>query len=217
MSGLTWFDGVHLLATHDAKNEEGKLDDPRVSILTLTDDLELTLTHVEMDWDDNEVSDDMESVCTLSAAGEFLASESGQEGAPFTRVFRLSIEQQGDAWTGTVVDVYQLPSDTVNVEGIECLGERRTNGNDRVGRARRRGSVPRRPSFGFAKSISKPANWRLLEETVISVDNVDWTDPDHRDISDLYLDSAGALWAVATEDPADAGPWRSVIYQAGPV
>ncbi len=218
LSGLTWLDDTHLLATHDAKNAEGKLNDPRVSVLTLTEDLEVTLTQVDMDWGDHEVSDDMESVCALSVEkGDFLASESGQEGEPVTRIFRLTINQQGNGWSGTVVDVFQLPDDTVNVEGIECLSSDAQKALVLIGE---RGGEDLCPDgkLRLCEIDLETGELTVLEETVISVDNVNWTDPDgHRDISDLYLDSTGAIWAVATEDPADAGPWRSAIYQAGTV
>jgi len=38
-----------------------------------------------------------------------------------------------------------------------------------------------------------------------------------RDIADLYIDAAGILWAVATEDPGDDGPYRSVIYRVATI
>lgn len=67
LSGLTWMGENHLLAVHDAKNEEGKENDPRISALSLSENLDVTLTQVNMDWGEELLSDDLESVCALSA------------------------------------------------------------------------------------------------------------------------------------------------------
>jgi len=218
LSGLTWMAEGKLLVVHDAKNEEGKLNDPRVEVLSISDDYEVTLSPVEIDWGGEEVSDDMESVCALSAAdGDFLASESAQEGAPFTRIFRISIKEQATGWAGTVVDVFELPADSVNIEGMECLSSDDQQAIILLGE---RGGSDECPDGKLRLCRIDFATGEVVvqEEHIISVDDVDWSDPEgHRDISDLYLDTTGALWAVATEDPADGGPWRSVIYQLGTV
>jgi len=45
-----------------------------------------------------------------------------------------------------------------------------------------------------------------------------WLNPrEKRAIADLYLAADGALWAVASEDGGDQGPFRSVIYRAATV
>ncbi|HRZ07570.1 MAG TPA: hypothetical protein P5102_15770 [Candidatus Competibacteraceae bacterium] len=42
-----------------------------------------------------------------------------------------------------------------------------------------------------------------------------WLNPrEKRVIADLYLDANGVLWAVASEDGGDQGPFRSVVYRA---
>lgn len=218
LSGLTWMDDNNLVAVHDAKNEAGKLKKPRVSILSLSSNLDVTLTRVKMNWGDEQISDDLESVCALSPEdGDFLATESGQDGEPFVRIFRLKITEQNKGWNGEVVDVFSLPDDTVNVEGIECLASDDQKATILLGE---RGGSHECPDgkLRLCEIDFASGQVTMLEEIVISIDNVNWTNPGrHRDISDLYLDPTGTLWGVATEDPADAGPWRSVIYKAGTV
>ena len=38
-----------------------------------------------------------------------------------------------------------------------------------------------------------------------------------RSISDLYLDENGIIWAVATKDAGDEGPFKPIIYKAAMV
>lgn len=218
LSGLTWMNDDHLVAVHDAKNKFEKKKDPRISVLSLSSNLDVTLTRVKMNWGDEQVSDDLESVCALSLEdGDFLAAESGQDGEPFVRIFRLKITEQNKGWNGEVVDVFSLPDDTVNVEGIECLARDDQKATILLGE---RGGSHECPDgkLRLCEIDFASGQVTMLEEIVISIDNINWTNPGrHRDISDLYLDPTGTLWGVATEDPADAGPWRSAIYKAGTV
>ena len=63
-----------------------------------------------------------------------------------------------------------------------------------------------------------------LTFTVVGEQGIDldasgrWSDgATNRDISALHLDDEGILWAAATEDPGDLGPFYSVIYRVGTI
>ena len=77
-----------------------------------------------------------------------------------------------------------------------------------------RGSV-KEPSILFWGSINLFAEEvTIYKEDSIFV-NVPWPILDKRHMSDMDLDSDGILWAAATSDPGDYGPYESVIYKIG--
>ncbi|HEX2252659.1 MAG TPA: hypothetical protein VHQ65_05280 [Thermoanaerobaculia bacterium] len=185
-----------------------KADDPgpRLALLAVGTEGRLSQRPVTVDgWPDDPPSD-LESVCLLpGGAGELLAAESGYWEGRFGRIFHLALDLAGAAPRAEVLGSYPLPvvpeaAEQADYEGIACaeaegggvfviLGEREGAlrwGTLRLGERR----------FEVSSQILEVAAPR----------------PGYRPISDLHLSADGTLWAAATEDPGDAGPFRSLVY-----
>lgn len=132
----------------------------------------------------------------------------------------------GEAASGPLA-VLEAAALEVELEGLACVRE--TTGGYRLVLGERGSSTLDRPAtlrFGrFA-----PERAELAWDSVGGEDAVVVRPPapvsgapadswpggaDRRDVADLYFDAAGLLWTVATADPGDAGPFRSVIYPLG--
>jgi len=77
-----------------------------------------------------------------------------------------------------------------------------------------RGSV-KEPSILFWGSIDLFAEVVTIHKEDSIFVNVPWPILDKRHMSDIDLDSDGILWAAATSDPGDDGPYESGIYKIG--
>ena len=77
-----------------------------------------------------------------------------------------------------------------------------------------RGSV-KEPSILFWGSIDLFAEVVTIHKEDSIFVNVPWPILDKRHMSDIDLDSGGILWAAATSDPGDNGPYESGIYKIG--
>jgi hypothetical protein len=77
-----------------------------------------------------------------------------------------------------------------------------------------RGSV-KEPSILFWGSIDLFADVITIHKEDSIFVNVPWPILDKRHMSDMDLDSDGILWAAATSDPGDDGPYKSRIYKIG--
>lgn len=178
---------------------------------------------------------DLESVCALSGrGGEFLLAESGHYSGRTGRVLHIRLQRNASAWRVRVLHAFDLPklqllgasSDPSNYEGLVCipdaevtgrshsyvviLGERGgstafTSGQLRSGRLLL-GNGARANLSGARLIFDSPG---LLGIEVPQP--AGWTADASRAIGDLAIDSQQRIWASATFDPGDRGPFRSVI------
>ena len=77
-----------------------------------------------------------------------------------------------------------------------------------------RGSV-KEPSILFWGSIDLFSEVVTIQKEDSIFVSVPWPILDKRHMSDMDLDSDGILWAAATSDPGDDGPYQSGIYKIG--
>ncbi|WP_051252431.1 esterase-like activity of phytase family protein [Ferrimonas kyonanensis] len=213
-SGMAPLDGRAFVVVLDRKSDAAG---ERLGIVRLTPSSGYEYRPVRIDdWHspDGQASD-LESLCALPGRdGEFLLAESGTWQGRFGRVFHVHLE--GDR--ARVMAVYPLPRrvdskpgiEGDNVEGMVCLASDR---GFKVIIAERGGSrhypegVVR---LGEFEPQSGRLNW--LDAPLMRVTAPGPQRPGRRAISDLYLDADGTLWASATDDGGDAGPFRSLIY-----
>ena len=222
-SGMAQMGPNTYLVVHDTK---GHRDGPRVGVAEVTRQGLRYSPVVVADWKDPDGrSSDLESACALPGlADEFLIAESGPWDGQYGRLFHLRLRGQ----VGEILRAYPLPilkgrgpgAEGDNYEGLACapleggrflllLGERGgssvyPSGVLRVGALDlAKGDLQWRDDGRAGMTITAPGDW---PPAVVP-----------RSISDLYLDPEGTLWAVATADAGDLGPFRSIVYRLGKV
>lgn len=222
-SGMAQVDDNSFLVVMDKKHDD-KGD--RVGILNLNKDGTQDFQPITIsDWrDHNGRSNDLESVCRLPGDNnEFLLVESSYRKGKFGRIFHIQLSQN----TATVKHVFHLPKliehskkvDGDNFEGTICLpheqsvlvvlGERGGSNSYQKGYLRLGVLDTGKSQLSWQKhaahpiAISAPGTWDDVQQK--------------RSISELYVDQQGVIWASATEDHGDQGPFRSVIYRAASV
>ena len=225
-SGLAQVDESTYLAVHDELIFE---DGRRLTVIRMGDAGFPTYAPVGVDgWVDSDGRpSDLESVCAVpSRPREFILAEAGYWQGQYGRLFHIELD--GRENRAQVLGVFKLPLFIDNdsgqtgdqFEGLECadaghdtvlliLGERGGSANYESGRLR----------WGTLHLADYSLTFSGEGERGIEIDAPgEWADAaQNRDISALYLDDGGTLWAAATEDLGDVGPFYSVIYQVGEI
>ncbi|HYQ91125.1 MAG TPA: hypothetical protein VES89_03375 [Candidatus Competibacteraceae bacterium] len=223
-SGMVQIGPDDYLVVHDTKAGRS---DPRVGIIRVKQDEPLRYAPLTVDnWVHSQgPANDLESACALPGRpGELLIAESGYQKNLYGRIFHLEIR----GTTLRVLGVLPLPrlSDSDkdwerdNYEGLACAA--RNDGKillilgERGGSSRYPNGVLR---WGVFDPTHGMVDWPDAGKTGgMLITPGPWSNPQSkRDISDLYLDGQGNLWAAASEDAGDEGPFRSVIYRAATV
>ena len=172
-------------------------------------------------------SSDLESICAIpSRPNEFILAEAGYWQEQYGRLFHIELNARRDG--ASVLGVSKLPLFIDNnpdqtgdqFEGLECadtgddsvlliLGERGGSESYRSGRLR----------WGTLDLTDYSLTFTMDGQQGVELEAPgQWSDgTSNRDISALYLDNEGALWAAASEDPGDLGPFYSVIFRVGTV
>lgn len=233
IAGAEWsrvgFSGVApfasaVLVVHDSKFDTAL---PRIGVLELPAVGPVRYRSIAVgDWR-GAVPDDLEAVCALpDRNAEFLLLESGHRPSRPGRVLHVRVSGNDVAgWSATVLGAARLPrapeasviADASNYEGIACrsagadrvlvlLGER--GGSTTYPHGVLRWAVLDLRALSFATDTAGLAGVAI--ESLPEWANVDGV----RSIADLALTTRGELWAVATRDPGDAGPFESRVYLA---
>jgi len=223
-SDLAALDGSTYVMVTDVKSHQAGR---RLGRLTVPDAGPPRLEMLPLvEWGDPRgKASDLEGVCALPGhPGEFLVLESGSWRERPGRVFRLRLE---DA-SATVLAISDLPTLARNAEGrtgdqyegLACAARREDD--DRVAAVllilgERGGSVAHpsgRLRWAEYDLGQDELFWPDGGETGVAVAAPgSWLRPfAQRDVSALYLDGTGTLWAAATEEGGDTGPFNSVVY-----
>ena len=223
-SGMAQLKQNKYVVVHDAKTEE---DGPRLGIVKIRKDRTPKYEILEiMDWKHEDGrSNDLESICALPGrSGEFLLAESGYRKQRFGRLFHIAVHKK----SARVLSVLALPlvadntkrNNGDNFEGLACVSHQEGRVLVVLGE---RGGSKLYPSgvlrWGWFDSATGTLTWPDdgTKGKVITAPGQWLHGESKRDIGDLYFDNTGVLWAVATEDAGDAGPFRSVIYQVATI
>lgn len=219
-------DGVYLVVK-DYKTPRDA--DPRVGLLTVRPKGGADYRPIDgIDWKDADgPPSDLEACCAVpGAAGEFLLAESGYFQGKFGRVFHVRLTRDREKAVLAVVRVLKgvIPRPAapavstesgLEVEGISCV--RTAAGRLVLALGLRGGKVgtgtaTARLVWGelnlSAGTFGPAAEAELVADAGLG----------ERGCADLHLEpTAGgwAVWAVAADDGGDAGPFRSVVYEAG--
>ncbi|MEO0724452.1 MAG: hypothetical protein AAFZ63_07925 [Bacteroidota bacterium] len=198
---------------------------PRLAILTASDEAIRVSPIVVDSWGEDGLASDLESVCAIPGRpNEFLASESGNWQGELGRIFHLKLNpanHQAQVLGSSLIPMLQRNDFDITgdqYEAIYCLPSSETQRLVLLGE---RGGSPANPqgvmrwglldleqhSFTFTDagltglSVNAPGHWQD-EQT-------------KRSITDIHVDAQGTIWASASEDQGDAGPFYSVIYRLG--
>jgi hypothetical protein len=178
-------------------------------------------------WGAGGIGNDLESICSIPGRpNEFLIGESGDwQGRPGS-IFHVKVDTA--LLKAEVLGSVRIPLLHNNdfgktgdqYEAMACLemeGEKKViilaerGGSEAYPRGLIRWGVidlkKHKLSFSDAGMkgmvVDVPGNWTNKKEK--------------RDITDFYIDGNGFIWAAASEDHGDTGPFYSVVYQLGRV
>lgn len=219
-SGMAWMGESRYLVVIDKKSHH---QGPRLGIYQLHETQGPTFSPVSVsDWrHPHGQASDLESACKLPGTeNEYLVAESGYWKGRNGRIFHLMESEN----TLSVKAVYSLPlyisndegTDGDNFEGMLCV----LNENTTWVIMGERGGTKRYPQGvlrpGKLDKTMKSITW-LSQDTAIRITPQGvWSGKQSfRSISDLHQDEQGTIWASATEDKGDLGPFNSLIYAAG--
>ncbi|MEM1261442.1 MAG: hypothetical protein AAGH76_03520 [Pseudomonadota bacterium] len=220
VSGMARFDADTYIVVQDKKSFE---TGGRLGLITV-DKASSSIRYRELAFPvtGSGRTSDLESVCRLRGRpGEFLLAESGYWEGQNGRLFHVAIR---DA-TAVLERVLKLPfirnngprqRDGDNFEGLACiptandtytvlLGERGGSAHYPIGVIR----------WGTYDARAGAVTWSG-QQIAIEAPNP-WNDPTLRSIASLSIDSTNQLWATATSDGGDLGPFRSLVYRVGTV
>ncbi len=225
-SGMTRMDDHTFIGIYDLKSFA---DGPRVVKITTSLNEPIKIIPIIIDsWvDDEGKPSDLESICRIGDSGnEFLMAEAGTWQNGYGRLFHLSIDTITNS--GVIEGVVKLPFLHTNdfdlvgdqYEGIACI--KRNENEVTVILAERGGSEI------FQNGILRWGNLNLNDYALnfsnkgmkgITIDAPgNWLNPkSKRDITALHIGDDKTLWASASQDIGDSGPFYSVIYQLGKV
>jgi len=166
---------------------------------------------------------DLESISSIPKSNqEFLAAESGYWNKTNGRIFHIQIENN----RVKIIKILNLPftadnnkqEEGDNFEGLACASLDDTRVLLILGE---RGGSPRYPRgilrWGTYNLFDQKLTWDNKENTTLTIRSPRDRAHFKRDTSDLFIDDEKNLWAVATGDAGNNGPFRSVIYKIGTI
>jgi hypothetical protein len=198
--------GRQFLAVTDAKAES---PNPRLGTI---DSQSGAFQPLSSQWGEGAPARDLEAITAVQGqAGRFLAVEGSSWQEQSARLFQLHVDDQGSR----TEQAYTLPKFSQEIEG---LVEMPLDENRRLivlgGRGGEQGQAGRL-YWGVLDQQTNSLNFppQGLEGTEVKAPRLS-TDR-QRDISELHLRPDGSLWASATADLGDEGPFESSIYRLG--
>jgi len=178
-------------------------------------------------WGEEGISSDLESICSVPGTqDEFLIAESGNWQGKLGRIFHIKVDTAQRS--ALVLGSAKLPKLFRNdrgqkgdqYEAILCLPH---EGNKKIIVLGERGGSKVNPSGVVRWGVLDLDKYTLyismkgLEGKKVSAPGSWVNSDDKRDLTDFHLDDNGTIWAGASEDQGDSGPFYSVVYKLGKV
>ena len=223
-SGMAKLGDDSYLGVYDIKNHKVGV---RLAMIKITEEtIQVSPLNIT-GWGEEGRSSDLESICKISGkTNEYLIAESGNWKGDLGRIFHIQVDTA--KLSANIIGITKLPYKDINnpdlvgdqYESMSCLPY---DENNRILILAERGGSEVNPrgivrwgmynlvthQLTFSKSgmkgieVNAPGNWTNEKEK--------------RDLTDLHIDSKGSIWASASEDVSDMGPFYSVIYKVGQV
>jgi hypothetical protein len=223
-SGMEQLTDSTYLVVYDLKKHKNGV---RLGWIIVTDEVIDVFPIAMSSWGEEGNPNDLECVCAVpGTSNEFLVAEAGNWQGELGRIFHIQIDF--GRRTGNVLGTLKYPFLHRNdfdiegdqYEGMLCLPYTK---NERIILLGERG--------GSAFSPSGVIRWGIwdMKKGTLTVEGAGlkglsvnapghWTNAKtKRSITDMYVDPNGTLWASASEDQGDAGPFYSVIYPLGKI
>jgi hypothetical protein len=221
-SGMEQVSDTSYLVIYDRKSYS---DQVRIGLIALSDET-LTVAPISVDdWGEGGISNDLESICAVpDQEDEYLIAEAGDWQGVKGRIFHIKVDLVTSK--AKILSVIELPFLNTNdfgvtgdqYEAIHCLAYMK---NEKIVILAERGGSEINPM-----GILRWGIWNMDSNTLtfdddgfagISIDAPgNWTDNQtKRSITDMHVDHDGVIWASASEDQGDEGPFYSVIYRLG--
>ena len=223
-SGMEKIDDQSYLVVYDIKSyKEGT----RLAMLKITEEgIQVSPINIA-DWGEEGRASDLESVCKIPGkTDEYFIAESGNWIGEFGRIFHIKVDTVNQS--AKVLGITKLPFKNMNnlelvgdqYEAIACLPY---SENERIFMLAERGGSAVNPTgivrwgiYNLRRHQLKFSDSGIKGITVNAPG--EWTNATKkRDITDLHIDLNGGIWAAASEDISDEGPFYSVIYKIGQV
>lgn len=223
-SGMEKLGDQSYLVVYDVKNFK---DGTRLSMIKLTEKAIKVEPVTIANWGEEGQSSDLESICKISGkTNEFLIAESGNWKGKLGRIFHIQVDTTN--LSAKVIGITKLPFNGINnltsvgdqYEAIACLPY---SESERILLLAERGGSTVNPNgiirWGIYNLSTHQLTFGEAGRQGITVNAPgNWTDKKgKRAITDLHIDSEGGIWASASEDISDVGPFYSVIYKIGEV
>ncbi len=223
-SGMEKLGDQSYLVVYDVKNFK---DGVRLSMIKLTEKA-IKVEPINIgEWGEEGQSSDLESICKIAGkTNEFLIAESGNWKGELGRIFHIQVDTA--QLSAKVVGITKLPFKNLNnrtlvgdqYESIACLPY---SESERILLLAERGGSTVNPNgiirWGIYNLSTHQLEFKEAGRQGITVTAPgNWSNKKgKRDITDLHIDSEGGIWASASEDISDVGPFYSVIYKMGEV
>ncbi len=223
-SGMEQLTDSTYIVVYDVKKHK---DGIRLGWITITAESIDVLPIEIKSWGEEGNATDLESICAVPGSpNEFLVAESGNWQGELGRIFHIQVDfiKQTAKVLGTLKYPF-LHRNDFGIEGdqyeaMHCLPYTK---NERIIILGERGGSDFSPSGVIRWGLWDMKKDKLTIEGAglkgISVNAPGhWTDSKtKRSITDMHVDQNGTLWASASEDQGDAGPFYSVIYPLGKI
>ncbi|MFC4634242.1 hypothetical protein ACFO3O_10010 [Dokdonia ponticola] len=222
LSGMEQIDDQSYLVVYDIKKHK---EGTRLAMVQITDET-IQVSPIRISgWNEGGRSNDLESICKIpGTTNEYLMAESGNWEGKLGRIFHIRVNTT--TLSAQVLGTTQLPYKDINT--LELVGDQYESmmcllysESERILMLAERGGSEINPRGNIKWGIYNLSTHKLTFSdagikgiTVNAPGN--WTDEKNkRDITDLHMDAEGGIWAAASEDTTDVGPFYSVIYKLG--
>ncbi len=221
-SGMGTLSDQSYMVVYDIKNfKEGV----RLAMIEVTDEtIQVSPIRIS-DWGEEGKSSDLESICKIpGTTNEYFIAESGNWEGNLGRIFHIQVDTT--TLTAKVLGITKLPLKHINSPGVvgdqyESMACLPYNESERILMFAERGGSEINPRGNINWGIYNLSTHELtcndagMEGITVNAPG-NWTnEKNKRDITDLHIDTEGGIWAAASEDTGDVGPFYSVIYKLG--
>jgi hypothetical protein len=221
-SGMEKLGDNSYLVVYDLKNAQAGT---RLAMITITSE-QMQISPISIsDWGEEGISNDLESICKIPGTiDEYFIAESGNWKGALGRIFHIRVDTT--TFSAIVLGVTKLPYQHINTlelvgdqyESMACLpyhsSERLLLLAERGGSAVNPRGIVRWGIYNLSTHQLKFSDSGMQGMIVNAPGN--WMDEKNkRDMTDLHIDAQGGIWASASEDTSDMGPFYSVIYKLG--